>query len=127
MRLLLDQNLSAAAADVLRSRGMDVFHAREVGLAATEDRDILQWCRMNDRTVVTLDADFHALLALAGSSTPSVIRIRIEGLRDAELADLISGVIDAVRDDLERGAAVTVNAKSIRLRALPLAGGSREP
>ena len=45
MKLLLDQNLSAAAAELLRASGTDVFHAREVGLATADDVDILQWCR----------------------------------------------------------------------------------
>jgi predicted nuclease of predicted toxin-antitoxin system len=45
MKLLLDQNLSAAAAELLRTSGMDVFHTREVGLATADDADILEWCR----------------------------------------------------------------------------------
>jgi predicted nuclease of predicted toxin-antitoxin system len=45
MKLLLDQNCSAGAAEILRSSGMDVVHTREVGLATADDRDILQWCR----------------------------------------------------------------------------------
>jgi predicted nuclease of predicted toxin-antitoxin system len=31
MKLLLDQNLSADAAVILRSRGMDAIHARDAG------------------------------------------------------------------------------------------------
>ena len=123
MKLLLDQNVSASAAEVLRSGGMDVVHTREVGLARTDDADILEWCRTNDRWIVTHDADFHALLALAGAGTPSVIRIRIEGLRDAALVALIQRVLRSVADDLQRGSAVTVTPTSIRVRALPLSSG----
>ena len=120
MRLLLDQNCSAGAAEILRASAMDVVHTREVGLATTEDRDILEWSRREGRIVVTLDADFHALLALTAARAPSVIRIRIEGLRDAELAALVTRVVTVYRDDLLRGTALTVTPTSIRVRALPL-------
>jgi predicted nuclease of predicted toxin-antitoxin system len=120
MKLLLDQNLSADAAVILRSRGMDAIHAREVGLETAEDNAILKWCRTEDRIVITLDADFHALLALAGARTPSVVRIRIEGLRDEALAALIQRVIALAEADLQRGSVVTVTETSIRVRKLPL-------
>jgi predicted nuclease of predicted toxin-antitoxin system len=45
------------------------------------DADILAYGRQELRVVVTLDADFHTLLALSGARSPSVVRIRIEGLR----------------------------------------------
>jgi predicted nuclease of predicted toxin-antitoxin system len=120
MKLLLDQNLSAYAASILRSNGMDTVHAREVGLAAAADDTILDWCRSEGRIVVTLDADFHALLAVAGARTPSVLRIRIEGLRDEALAALILRVVALAGEDLQRGSAVTVTVTSIRIRTLPL-------
>ncbi|MEO8379701.1 MAG: DUF5615 family PIN-like protein [Acidobacteriota bacterium] len=120
MKLLLDQNLSADAAVILRSSGVDAIHAREVGLETAEDDRILEWCRMEERIVVTLDADFHALLALAGARTPSVVRIRIEGLRDEALAALILRVVALTEADLQRGAVITVTETSIRVRTLPL-------
>jgi predicted nuclease of predicted toxin-antitoxin system len=120
MKLLLDQDVSAAAAEVLRANGMDVVHAREVALATADDRDILTWCREEGRILVSLDADFHTLLALSGATSPSVIRIRIEGLRDRALADLVGKILDVTTDDLLRGSAVTVKPTSIRVRLLPL-------
>jgi predicted nuclease of predicted toxin-antitoxin system len=120
MKLLLDQNLSADAAVILRSSGMDAIHTREVGLETTEDETILDWCRTEERFVITLDADFHALLALTEARTPSVVRIRIEGLRDEALAALILRVVASTEADLRSGAVVTVTETSIRVRRLPL-------
>ncbi|HEV2233965.1 MAG TPA: DUF5615 family PIN-like protein, partial [Terriglobia bacterium] len=70
--------------------------------------------------VVTLDADFHAELALSGAKGPSVIRIRIEGLKAKQLADLLVRVLDRCDDELKAGAMVTVTESSIRIRHLPL-------
>lgn len=120
MKLLLDQNVSAGAADILRERGFDVVHTREVGLSRTMDPAILDWCGEKRRIAVTLDSDFHAILALSGAQSPSVIRLRIEGLRDSEMASLIERVVDVTRADLLRGAAVSVTVTSIRVRLLPL-------
>lgn len=120
MRLLLDQNCSAGAAAILRTSGIDALHAREVGLAVSEDVQILEWCRAENRAIITLDADFHALLAISGARGPSVVRIRIEGLRDADLATLVARIVSAYADDLARGTALTVRPSSIRVHALPL-------
>jgi len=120
MKLLLDQDVSAGAAEILRAAGTDAVHAREVALSRTEDVDILAWCREKGRVLVSLDGDFHALLALSGATSPSVIRIRIEGLRDRAMAALITRVVDKTADDLVRGSAVTVKPKSIRVHRLPL-------
>lgn len=70
--------------------------------------------------VVTLDADFHALLALSGAVAPSVIRIRIEGLRAERLARLLVGILQVCSDDLMKGAMVSVMESGIRIRHLPV-------
>ncbi len=69
---------------------------------------------------MTLDADFHARLALTGAEGPSVIRIRIEGLRAEQLAELLVKVLDQSKDDLDHGALVTVTETGVRVRCLPL-------
>jgi len=72
--------------------------------------------------VVTLDSDFHALLALANASSPSVIRIRMQGLRGDNVARIIRQVVEATERDLVAGAAVTVTDRRLALRRLPLIG-----
>jgi predicted nuclease of predicted toxin-antitoxin system len=70
------------------------------------------------RTVVTLDADFHALLMVNRQTSPSVIRFRQEGLKGEDLAAILETVSSAVSADLERGALVTATARSIRVHRL---------
>ena len=72
------------------------------------------------RIVVTLDADFHALLALSHAKGPSVIRIRIEGLRAEPLVDLLQDVLQRSEDDLKNGAMISVQESRIRIRRLPV-------
>lgn len=124
MKLLLDQGLPRSAADILRDGGHDVVHAGDVGLSTASDAEVLESARATDRAVVTLDADFHALLAVGRAMGPSVIRLRIEGLRGPAAATLIDRVIHACSDDLAAGAAVTVDedagAHRIRVHRLPL-------
>ena len=120
MKLLLDQGLPRSAASLLRDAGIDAIHTGEIGYATAEDVAILERARQEDRVVVTLDADFHALLALAGASSPSVIRVRIERLRAEAIAELVQTILADWSSELERGAVLTVQPGRIRFRHLPL-------
>jgi predicted nuclease of predicted toxin-antitoxin system len=120
MKLLLDQGLPRTAAELLRSVGIDTVHVSEIGYATAEDAVILRLGIEQGRTVVTLDADFHALLALSAATTPSVIRIRIEGLRAQAASNLIQSVVSQCEHDLVQGAVVTVQENRLRVRRLPL-------
>ncbi|MDZ4778914.1 MAG: DUF5615 family PIN-like protein [Planctomycetia bacterium] len=120
MRFLLDQGLPWSAATLLTERWIPTQHVTDLGWAAAADEAILQFAAENDFVVVTLDADFHTLLAGSGAARPSVIRIRQEGLRGPQVADLLARVIEQVRIDLERGAAVTVRPGRVGVRALPI-------
>ncbi len=120
MKLLLDQGVPRSAARLLREAGIDTLHTGEIGYATAEDADILQLGREQERVIVTLDADFHALLALSGATTPSVIRVRIAGLRGEALAELMQAILAQCEEALEQGAVVTVQEGRLRLRQLPL-------
>ena len=127
MRLLLDQGLPRLAAQALRDAGVDAVHAGTCNLGRASDSEILAWARQNQRIIVTLDADFHALLALSGAAGPSVIRLRIEGLRAAPLAKLVQTILDRCRDDLAKGALVSVTEDHIRIHHLPIRAGAPRP
>lgn len=120
MKLLLDQGLPLSAASLLRDAGIDTIHVGEIDLSAAEDGEIIQRAREDNRVVVTLDADFHTLLALNEAVSPSVIRIRIERLRAQALTELLLRTISECEEELQQGAAVTIETRRIRIRHLPL-------
>ncbi len=92
----------------------------QLGMATASDEEILEQARDRDAVVVTLDADFHSLLAVAQATTPSTIRIRIEGLKGDDVANLIEQVVMGAESELAAGAAVSVTRTGIRVRLLPL-------
>jgi len=124
IRLLLDQGLPRSTVELLNADGWDVLHASQCGLSAATDSNILEYARAESRVVCTLDADLHALLAVSGSLSPSVIRLRREGLRGPEVASLLKRVWSEVGVSIEGGAVVTVTERAIRLRRLPVVDNS---
>lgn len=105
---------------------MDAVHASEVGLGSARDADVVAWCRAQGAIAVTLDADIHALIALSGLTTPSTIRIRVQGLNGAEMARLLVDVLEGRRDALAAGAMVTIQPGRLRVRRLPIGGRPSE-
>lgn len=115
-RLLLDQCLPRSAAKRLREEGWDVVHVGDVGMIHAQDEEILAFARQENRICVTLDADFHALLAVASVTDVSVIRIRIEGLNSIAFVDIIKQIWPKVEQAVTEGALITVTTKNIRIR-----------
>lgn len=71
---------------VLREAGIEAVHAYEVGLSSAADTEIIAWCRENGAVVVTLDADFHAHIALSGETAPFASGYACRDRKDPRLA-----------------------------------------
>jgi predicted nuclease of predicted toxin-antitoxin system len=122
-RLLLDQGIPLSAEEHLQTLGFDAIHVHNLGMSRATDRVILEYAKTDCRTVITLDADFHTILAVENESAPSVIRIRREGLRGNEIAQLLQRLWPLIRPKIENGAMATITEKTVRIRKLPLAAG----
>jgi predicted nuclease of predicted toxin-antitoxin system len=120
MRVLLDEGLPARSAALLREDGIDAVHVTELGALSTPDDIVLELARSTARIVVTLDADFHALLAASGAVEPSVIRIRRQGLGAQAVRELVTRLIRDYEDALSAGAALSVRGHLVGIRRLPL-------
>jgi predicted nuclease of predicted toxin-antitoxin system len=120
LKLLLDQGIPADAALLFRELGYECWHVSEFGMQQAEDEDILSFARGRDCVVITLDADFHALVAVRGLHGPSVIRLRREGCRARTVVRLLEGVLSSRRADLANGALVSVKERRTTCHRLPV-------
>jgi hypothetical protein len=75
-----------------------------MGMRDAEDEDILLRARAERRVCVTLDEDFHEVLAAARADGPSVILLRLQGLRAQDCSDLLREVW--TRHSVEKSARV---------------------
>ena len=120
MKLLLDQGLPRSTVLELQKLSIDSVHVGEIGMTSSTDSDIINKALNDGLTVITLDSDFHTILASNEKTKPSVIRIRIEGLKSKELSEIIQNVLFLARKEIENGAAISVNERGIRIHNLPL-------
>src|SRR5476651_264279 len=102
MHLVLDQGVPRDAAALLRSLGYDCIHVSEIGMSRSTDEEILAFSLGRKAVVVTLDADFHTILAVSGAIGPSVIRVRLQGLGAPETVALVRKVLAGFEADLAR-------------------------
>jgi len=100
-----------------------VIHVGEIGMSRATDQEILDYARRENRACVTLDADFHALLVLGSEQSPSVVRIRIEGLQAMAMAELLIRIESHIRSAVEQSALITVTETQVRIRRLPVNAG----
>jgi predicted nuclease of predicted toxin-antitoxin system len=118
--LLLDQGLPRSAVAGLIAAGWKAVHVCDIGMSRASDEQRLEYAKNHNFCCVTLDADFHTLLAVSNASAPSVIRIRREGLNGTALANLLLAIRPKIDRQVVKGAMVTVTETAIRIRSLPI-------
>jgi len=120
MQFVLDQGVPRDAAALLRSLGHDCIHVGEIGMSKAADEEILAFSLGRNAVVVTLDADFHAILAVSGAQGPSVIRMRLQGLGGPEVVEVVRNVLARFEAELKGGSLITVKARKTTCHRLPV-------
>jgi len=87
VKLLLDENLSPAAAVALAADGIDGCHVRDRGILGASDHDVLERAYQEDRVLVTSNVDDFVKLAAARAIHAGIVLVERGGLlRDEQIA-----------------------------------------
>jgi predicted nuclease of predicted toxin-antitoxin system len=100
VKFLVDNQLPAALARWLASRGYDAMHVLDVGLADATDRAILNYAISNESVVVSKDEDFSRLIIEADSS---VVWVRLGNCRTKTLLQAFDSAFPQILASLEAG------------------------
>lgn len=120
MNILIDMNLSPLWEEVLNAAGHKPVHWSRIGPPNAKDSELLGWAKENGYIVFTHDLDFGAILAASHAEGPSVLQVRTQNVSPDHLRNLVLSVLAQVNDHLARGALVSLDEKSARVRILPL-------
>ena len=123
LKLVLDQGVPADAAPLFRQLGYECQHVSEVGMSRADDEEILSFAAERGFAVITLDADFHALLAVNRWRGTSVLRLRREGCRAEAVVEIVEPVLTRYRAELARGAMVSIKEGRVTCHLLPIGEG----
>lgn len=127
MKLLVDMNLSPSWVGWLARYEFEAVHWSTIGAATAPDNEILSWARGHGFVVLTNDLDFSAILAATSGQTPSVVQLRAQDLLSEAAMSVVVRALEVHREDIERGALLSIDEGGTRVRMLPLRAPRTEP
>ena len=116
MKVKVDENLPAAVAEALRTRGVDAETDHEEGLAGTPDLDLIEVVRHEERMIFTLDRGFGDIRSYPPGSHPGIVVFRLADEAAPAAAEAVTDLVD--NHDLADlvGAITVVQHGTLRIR-----------
>ena len=96
MKLLFDENLAPSLVLILADVFPQSNHVARIGLDAAPDREVWEYAREHNYTLVSKDSDFHELSLLYGSP-PKVIWIRRGNCTTRQIEFILRNKLETIR------------------------------
>ena len=120
MKILIDMNLPPRWMQVFNQAGWEAVHWSHLGAPNASDWDVMKWARGNGYIVFAHDLDFSAMLAATQGKGPSIVQVRSQNILPEAIGNLVIDSMKRTKDELEKGAIVTIDPGRARIRILPL-------
>ena len=100
MKFLLDNQLPAALAKFLVSRGHDARHVLDIGLDKASDTEVWKYAAANSLTLITKDEDFLQRASQPGAPV-QVVWVRLGNCRKPALLAAFESVLPQLETALQ--------------------------
>jgi len=102
VKFLVDNQLPAALAKLLVSRGQEAIHVLEVGLGAAKDEEVWKHAAANSLVLITKDEDFSRRASRPDAKV-QVVWVRLGNCRKKTLFSAFDSVLSQLVTALEAG------------------------
>ena len=116
MRFLVDENLPAEAAQLLRNAGHEAVTAGEAALTGCEDGEVAALCQRERRALLTLDVDFGNTQLYPPQDYQGLVVLRLEHQDKAHVLTVITALIPRLGEEELVGRLWVVDEDRIRIR-----------
>jgi predicted nuclease of predicted toxin-antitoxin system len=128
MKILIDMNLPPRRVDFLAGYGISATHWSDEGDMKAPDSEVLMWARARNHVVFTHDLDFGVLLSMTQEAGPSVIQVSTQDVTPEAIGSLVVAALQKHGEALDRGAILSIQQQTARVRVLPIKkAGPEEP
>ncbi len=124
MRFLGDIPIGRVTIEYLASHGHDAVHVSALLPSTATDLEIVDAAIREGRTILCFDLDFSAIVAASGLRVPSVVTFRTRIRNSRYINRRLDAVLETIEPELARGAMVTVDDGSVRIRSIPMHGSA---
>lgn len=116
MRFKLDENVPRAVVELLRNAGQDVETVLEEGLGGTNDTKLIEACRAESRTLVTLDLDFADVRRYPPARFDGIWVLRPPHQDVPQLVSAVQGALSLLPTEPVAGRLWIVERNRVRVR-----------
>lgn len=99
MKLLFHQNISFRSVNLLHPTYSEAKHVKEFDLQHATDKQIWNFAKENQYSIVTFDSDFYDLVTLY-EHPPKIIWLRIGNTTTQNLAKVLKSHFDSIKSFL---------------------------
>lgn len=116
MKFKLDENLSPSLLALFSTAGHDAHSVVQEALGGQPDERVIDVCRHEGRTLVTLDLDFSNILAYPPANFTGIVVLRLADQAHVTVAVAIQRVLDLLSQEPVVGTLWIVEDQRIRIR-----------
>ncbi len=112
-------NLSPDWAKAFAEADIQATHWSQIGACDDPDTAIIAYAQDHHAVIPTNDVDFGEHLVSSNASKPSIVQLRMEELDPRIVGQEVIAIMIASKDELRRGALITIKPNRTRSRLLP--------
>ena len=120
MKILADMNIPLKYIQLFINKDIDITHWSNIGNPNATDIEIMEYADINNYSILTCDLDFSAILSVTKKLKPSIIQVRASIIYADRAVDLIVAVLHRYKNEISKGAILSLELKKSRVRLLPI-------